>query len=150
MKDLSTIKALLEVLRGSDVSRLEWSEGGESITLELGRAAAAPPVVVAAPALPSMAPAAPVAVPVKAEPASNTFTVTSPFVGTFYRSPTPEKPAFIEVGATVQKGQVLCIVEAMKLMNEIESERAGRLVEILAQNGQAVEFGEPLFRFEPV
>jgi len=77
-------------------------------------------------------------------------TVTSPIVGTFYRSPTPEAPAFVETGLRIKKGQVLCIIEAMKLMNEIESEVDGILVKALVENGQPVEYGEPLFLIEPV
>jgi acetyl-CoA carboxylase biotin carboxyl carrier protein len=75
--------------------------------------------------------------------------VTSPFVGTFYRTPAPDQRPFVEVGSAVKKGQVLCIIEAMKLMNEIESEIAGTVLEILAENGQPVEFGQPLFRLDP-
>jgi acetyl-CoA carboxylase biotin carboxyl carrier protein len=75
--------------------------------------------------------------------------VNSPFVGTFYRSASPDSPVFVDAGQVVKKGQVLCIVEAMKLMNEIEAEQPGRLVEVLVQNGSPVEYGEPLFRFEP-
>jgi len=76
--------------------------------------------------------------------------VNSPIVGTFYRAASPDNPVFVEVGQVVKKGQVLCIVEAMKLMNEIEAEQPGRLTEVLIQNGSPVEYGEPLFRFEPV
>jgi acetyl-CoA carboxylase biotin carboxyl carrier protein len=104
-----------------------------------------PAPVSAAPAAHAPAPAA----PAKAEEGKKTFTVNSPFVGTFYRTPSPDSPAFVEVGSVVKKGQVLCIVEAMKLMNEIEAEQPGRLVEILIQNGSPVEYGEALFRFEP-
>ena len=75
--------------------------------------------------------------------------VASPFVGTFYRTPAPEQPAFVEVGSVVKKGQVLCIIEAMKLMNEIEADEPGKITEILVENGQPVEFGQPLFRIEP-
>jgi acetyl-CoA carboxylase biotin carboxyl carrier protein len=75
--------------------------------------------------------------------------MTSPFVGTFYRTPAPDQPAYVEVGTVVKKGQVLCIVEAMKLMNEIESDIAGKVVEVLAENGSPVEFGQALFRIEP-
>ena len=75
--------------------------------------------------------------------------VTSPFVGTFYRTPAPEQPPFVELGTSVRKGQVLCIVEAMKLMNEIEAEVAGKIAEIFVESGQTVEFGQPLFRIEP-
>ena len=77
-------------------------------------------------------------------------TITSPIVGTFYRSPTPEASPFVELGSKVNKGQVLCIVEAMKLMNEIESDADGIIVKILVENGQPVEYGEPLFLIEPV
>lgn len=77
-------------------------------------------------------------------------TVTSPIVGTFYRSPSPDAPSFVEVGLRVKKGQVLCIIEAMKLMNEIESETDGTVVKALVENGQPVEYGEPLFLIEPV
>ena len=75
--------------------------------------------------------------------------MSSPFVGTFYRTPSPDQPPFAEVGTVVKKGQVLCIIEAMKLMNEIESDEAGRVIEILAENGQPVEFGQPLFKIRP-
>lgn len=84
------------------------------------------------------------------EDAQRLVTVTSPIVGTFYRSPTPEAAPFIEVGIKVNKGQVLCIVEAMKLMNEIESDVDGIVVKVLVENGQPVEYGEPLFLIEPV
>jgi acetyl-CoA carboxylase biotin carboxyl carrier protein len=94
------------------------------------------------------APASPTAAP-KAE-AKPSVLVSSPFVGTFYRSPSPDSAPFVDVGTVVKKGQVLCIVEAMKLMNEIEAEQPGRCVEVLIQNGSPVEYGEPLFRFEPV
>jgi acetyl-CoA carboxylase biotin carboxyl carrier protein len=77
-------------------------------------------------------------------------TITSPIVGTFYRAPTPEAVSFVEIGANVNKGQVLCIVEAMKLMNEIESDVDGIVVKILVENGQPVEYGEPLFLIDPV
>ena len=76
-------------------------------------------------------------------------TVTSPIVGTFYRSPTPDAPSFVETGLKIKKGQVLCIIEAMKLMNEIESEADGIVVKALVENGQPVEYGEPLFLIEP-
>lgn len=124
--------------------------------------------VAVAPAAPAFAPPAPVAAvppaaavtaPAAAPPAPNPepapepeedlHEVTSPIVGTFYRAPSPESPSFVEVGDRVEKGQVLCIVEAMKLMNEIESDIAGEIVEIRPKNAQAVEFGEPLFVIRP-
>jgi acetyl-CoA carboxylase biotin carboxyl carrier protein len=95
-----------------------------------------------------MAAPAPVAAAAAAERPGHA--VTSPFVGTFYRTPAPDQPAFVDVGSVVKKGQVLCIIEAMKLMNEIEADVAGRVAEILVENGQPVEFGQTLFRIEPV
>ncbi|MGA8892332.1 MAG: acetyl-CoA carboxylase biotin carboxyl carrier protein, partial [Anaeromyxobacteraceae bacterium] len=101
---------------------------------------------------PVPAPAAPAAAPAKpAEkaPEKPGHVVTSPFVGTFYRAPSPDSPPFVDVGSVVKKGQVLCIVEAMKLMNEIEAEVDGKIAEILVLNATPVEFGEKLFRIEP-
>jgi acetyl-CoA carboxylase biotin carboxyl carrier protein len=161
--DVEKLKAILAALQGTDVTRLTWASGEETLDLRLGH----PPVVathtvqMAAPSAASVmaqAPAAAAAAPapaVTAAPApvataaSKTFTVNSPFVGTFYRAASPDTPSFAEVGQVVKKGQVLCIVEAMKLMNEIEAEQPGRLIEALVQNGSPVEYGEALFRFEP-
>jgi acetyl-CoA carboxylase biotin carboxyl carrier protein len=98
--------------------------------------------------VPSAPPSAAAAPAPKPEPKPGTI-VTSPFVGTFYRSPSPDSPSFVDVGSVVKKGQVLCIVEAMKLMNEIEAEVAGKIAEILVQNATPVEFGQALFRIEP-
>ncbi len=93
--------------------------------------------------------AAPAVAPAPKAEAKPGTVVTSPFVGTFYRAPSPDSPPFVDVGTVVKKGQVLCIVEAMKLMNEIEAETAGKIAEILVQNATPVEFGQPLFRIEP-
>jgi len=87
--------------------------------------------------------------PAAEKPDESAAVITSPFVGTFYRSPSPEAASFVDVGQTIRKGQVVCIVEAMKLMNEIESEVSGRVAEVLVENAQPVEFGQPLFRLEP-
>ena len=108
-----------------------------------------PPSAIVAPSIPE--PAKPAAAEKAPEPArSNQIKVTSPIVGTFYRSSSPDKPSYVEVGDTVKKGQVLCIIEAMKLMNEIESETAGKIVQIIVETGQPVEYGQPLFIIEPV
>jgi acetyl-CoA carboxylase biotin carboxyl carrier protein len=163
--DVDKLKAILEALQDTDVTRLTWSEGPETLDLRLGHPPPAPihaaPLAAMAPSaagagpIPTptaVTPVAPEASPAAARTASEdkkTFTVNSPFVGTFYRSASPESPAFVDVGSVVKKGQVLCIVEAMKLMNEIEAEQPGRLVEALVQNGSPVEYGEALFRFEP-
>jgi acetyl-CoA carboxylase biotin carboxyl carrier protein len=152
--DIEKLKAIIELLSHTDVVRLEWQSGEERVVLRrgslvaasaAGRAPAAnpsPPVLVGVPSRHSQEPAS-------IDRAGVFHTVTSPFVGTFYRSSSPESPAFVEVGQDVRKGQILCIVEAMKLMNEIEAEVAGRIAEVLVQNGQTVEFGEPLFRIAP-
>ncbi len=156
---LDEVKALVKVLEGTDVTSLRWDRNGQQIVIRRGQAgpvtqvvhhsAATPiPLTAAAPA-PAPAPAlAPVPAPkVEAKPG---VVVTSPFVGTFYRAPSPESPPFVEVGAIVKKGQSLCIVEAMKLMNEIEAELPGKIAEIMVANATPVEFGQPLFRIEPV
>ena len=143
--DLKRIEALLELLANHDVSEFSYKDGDASIELRLGQ-----PVAVAAPA--ALAVAAPVAA-VSAAPAApvddGLITVESPMVGTFYRASNPESPSFVEVGARVGPGQTLCIVEAMKLMNEIEAETAGTVVEILIENAQPVQFGQAMFKLKP-
>jgi acetyl-CoA carboxylase biotin carboxyl carrier protein len=114
---------------------------------QLAALAAAAPLPAAAPAA-SLA-AAPAAAAAPAGPPAGSHVLTSPIVGTFYRSPSPDAGPFVEVGSRVKKGQVLCIIEAMKLMNEIESDADGVIAEIYPQNAQAVEFGEPLFAIQP-
>jgi acetyl-CoA carboxylase biotin carboxyl carrier protein len=119
-----------------------------AVPAEAGAAGAAAPLVSIpgpAAAAPAAAPAAPAAAPAPAGPPAGSHVLTSPIVGTFYRAPSPDAPPFAEIGARVKKGQVLCIIEAMKLMNEIESDVDGVIAEIYPQNAQAVEFGEPLF-----
>lgn len=151
------VKKLVALVEKSDVTHIAWRKGAEKVVIRRGNAVAvaAAPVAIphAAPvAAPVPAPApAPAAAP-KAEAKATDkpgVVVNSPFVGTFYRAPSPESPPFVDVGAKVKKGQTLCIVEAMKLMNEIESEVDGTVAEILVQNATPVEFGEPLFRIVP-
>lgn len=166
--DVEALRQIVEILEASEVTRLVWQRGEERLFIRRGPAPA-PTIVHAAPVQPSVSPApgvaaapgvtaAPAPVPVSAPtPAAPALAeekpghvVTSPFVGTFYRTPAPDQPPFVEVGSVVKKGQVLCIIEAMKLMNEIEADVAGRVAEILVENGQPVEFGQALFRIEPV
>jgi len=151
--DIRKIKKLIELLEESGLAEIEITEGEESVRIAratqgpsvVTQYAAAPAVAVAAPA-PAAAPAAAAA---PSEPAArNENLVTAPMVGTFYGSPAPGAKAFVEVGQEVRVGQVLCIIEAMKMMNQIESERAGRVVAVLAKNGEPVEFGQPLFAIE--
>ena len=153
---LDEVKALVKVLEGTDVTSLRWDRNGQKIVIHRGAPpapATASTVPAPAPAVPAVAAAAPAPAPAAApapKPEAKPGTVvTSPFVGTFYRAPSPESPPFVEVGTVVKKGQVLCIVEAMKLMNEIEAEVPGKIAEILVQNATPVEFGQPLFRIEP-
>jgi len=156
--DPQNLKAILAVLEGSDVSRLEWSSGEEHLRIHLGHPPVAAqaqvhhhagPVAAPAPAAAVPAPFVPPAVAAAPKVDPKMFTVNSPFVGTFYRSASPDAPPFVEPGTVVRKGQALCIVEAMKLMNEIEAEKPGKVVEVLVQNGSPVEYGEALFRLEP-
>jgi acetyl-CoA carboxylase biotin carboxyl carrier protein len=156
---MEDVKKLVQLVERSDVTHIEWEKGPEKVVIKRGNsvaaAAPAPPVVHAPPvSAPVPAPAAaPVAAPAakaEAKAADKPGTlVTSPFVGTFYRAPSPDSPPFVDVGTKVKKGQTLCIVEAMKLMNEIEAEVDGTVAEILVQNATPVEFGEPLFRIVP-
>lgn len=142
--DIRKIKKLIELIEDSDVEHLEITEGEESI--KISRRSSQPAAPVAAPvqspiAATTPAPAAePEAAPVNALP-----TINSPMVGTFYRSPSPEAQPFVQVGQEVNVGDVLCIVEAMKMMNQIEADRSGTISEILIENGAPVEFDQPLF-----
>ena len=142
--DLERLRELAEIATEFDLAKIELDAcGGVRV---VRRAAGAPGPVAAAPLPPPVHLAAPAEKALK--PAETGTLITSPFVGTFYRAPAPESPAFTDVGQTVRKGQVVCIVEAMKLMNEIESEFDGKVVEILVKNSEHVEYGQPLFRIE--
>lgn len=147
--DLRKLKTLIDLVQNSGISELEISEGEEKIRIAKHLAAPAPTtVMVGAPAAPQPTPtlvaqAAAGAKAVPEEPAGHV--VKSPMVGTFYRSGNPGSPAFVEVGQAVKQGDTLCIIEAMKLMNEIEADASGIIKEVLVENGQPVEFGQPLF-----
>ena len=149
--DIRKVKKLIELLEESNIDEIEIKEGEEAVRISRNGARAAAPVYAAAPPAPaapahapvSAAPAPAVAAPTEA-PVSSGHQVLSPMVGTFYRSPSPSAPAFIEVGQTVKVGDVLCIVEAMKMMNQIEADKAGTIEAILVENGEPVEFDQPL------
>ena len=152
--DIRKIKKLIELVEESGITELEVSEEEGSVRISRATVAApanvqysipaAAPAPVAAPAAPAAAPAAPAAAP--EEVAGHK--IRSPMVGTFYRSPSPEAKAFVEVGQTVKAGDALCIVEAMKMMNRIEADKAGVVKAILVNDGEPVEFDEPLIIIE--
>ena len=150
--DIRKIKKLIDLIQESDVAEIEISEGEESVRISRNSSATvqyAPQpqqYQVAAPA-PVAAAAAPAAAPAAEAPAANNDAnaIRSPMVGTFYRSSSPEAAAFVEVGQQVSAGDVICIIEAMKMFNQIEAEASGTVVAILVENGQPVEFDQPLF-----
>lgn len=148
--DIRKIKKLIDLIQESDVTEIEINEGEESV--RISRASA--PVMVAAPAMPAPVVAAPTPAapaPVVAEAPAAAYTanaVKSPMVGTFYRSASPESASFIEVGQSVAAGDVICIIEAMKMFNQIEADRSGTVKAILIENGQPVEFDEALIIIE--
>jgi acetyl-CoA carboxylase biotin carboxyl carrier protein len=141
--NLDEIKALIELLKGTDISEIQIEKEGIKLKLRREKLLSSLDVIEKSPVPASKEP------PQETEDTAHLFTVTSPIVGTFYSSPAPDAEPYVEVGSRVKKGQVLCIVEAMKLMNEIESEVDGVVVRILVENGQSVEYGEPLFLIEP-
>ena len=143
--DLRKLKKLIDLVQESGITELEISEGEEKVRISKGTLGG--PMMMASPS--HMYPAAPLpaaAAAVEAPPAEpEGHVVRSPMVGTFYRSASPEAKAFVEVGQSVSPGETLCIIEAMKLLNEIEADQGGQIKAILIENGQPVEYGEPLF-----
>jgi acetyl-CoA carboxylase biotin carboxyl carrier protein len=148
--DIRKVKKLIELLEESGISELEISEGEESVRISrhprMGMQVAATqaaPVMQAAPAA-----AMPATSAGERAPRNDEHTVTSPMVGTYYASASPGAKPFVEIGSEIEVGQILCIIEAMKMMNQIESDKAGRVTAMLAKNGEPVEFGQPLFIIE--
>jgi acetyl-CoA carboxylase biotin carboxyl carrier protein len=149
--DLRKLKKLIDLVQESGIGELEITEGEERV--RISRNGANAPVVMSASAPMAMAAAPSATGPAAGAPATEAaapagHTLKSPMVGTFYRSASPGAPSFVEVGQVVTKGQTLCIIEAMKLLNEIESDAAGTVKAILVENGQPVEYGQPLFLIE--
>ncbi|MCX7095703.1 MAG: acetyl-CoA carboxylase biotin carboxyl carrier protein [Methylobacter sp.] len=144
--DIRKIKKLIEIIEESDIAELEIKEGEESI--RISRYSAAPAAVAYAPA--PVAAAAPAAAPAAAaaEDKITGHVVKSPMVGTFYRSASPGTKVFAEVGQSVQVGDTLCIIEAMKILNQIESDKTGTITKVLVENAEPVEYGQPLFIIE--
>ncbi|HNT86143.1 MAG: acetyl-CoA carboxylase biotin carboxyl carrier protein [Rubrivivax sp.] len=155
--DLRKLKTLIDLVSESNVSELEITEAEGKVRIVKSGQPAAAQVVYAPVAAPAVAPAAPpaAAAPAAAAPQavaeaaeSTGFVVKSPMVGTFYRAASPGAKPFVEVGQAVKEGDTLCIIEAMKILNEIEAEKSGTVTRIMGENGQAVEFGQPLFVIE--
>ena len=153
--DLRKLKKLIDLVQESGIGEIEITEGEEKVRICRQPASSPQVLMTAAPmqmpmaagaAAPALAGPAAAEAPKPEEPAGHT--LKSPMVGTFYRAPSPGAPAFVEVGQAVTKGQTLCIIEAMKLLNEIESDVAGTIKAILVENGQPVEYGQPLFLIE--
>jgi acetyl-CoA carboxylase biotin carboxyl carrier protein len=148
--ELSELRDLIDLVQGSGIGELELTSGDRAVRISAAGVAS----VVAAPAAPraaaaaAEAPAKPLA-PAPAAADNHLKAITSPMVGTFYRAPAPDADPFVEKGDDVEVGQTVCIVEAMKLMNEIEAEFKGRVVQVLVENAQPVEFGQKLFLVEP-
>jgi acetyl-CoA carboxylase biotin carboxyl carrier protein len=143
--DLDQLSALFDLLAAKDIAEFEHEENGVRLRVARGAKVVQPTVVAAGPPPPVAA----VATPDPGAPLSSDYLdVTSPFVGSFYCSPTPDAPPFVQAGSVVRPGQTLCIIEAMKLMNEIEAECSGTVTEVFAQNGKSVEYGQKLFRIK--
>jgi acetyl-CoA carboxylase biotin carboxyl carrier protein len=154
--DIRKVKKLIELLEESGIAEIEISEGEESVRISRyspppGQAAVATgPVVTHTVAPPAAgAPAAPAAAPAAVPEPPPGHQITAPMVGTFYAAPSPGAKPFVEIGSTVEAGDTLCVIEAMKMMNQIESDVKGRVVSILCENGSPVEFGQLLFIIEP-
>lgn len=151
--DIRKVKKLIELLEESNLAELEIREGDDSVRISRQSSYVAP---VAAPApAPAAAVAAPVAAAAPAAPAeaaaapeAQGHSVTAPMVGTFYSAPSPGSKPFVSIGSSVEVGDTLCIIEAMKMMNQIEADKAGKIVSVMAENGEPVEFGQPLFIIE--
>ena len=148
--DIDHLRALIGVLTDNDIAEFEHESEGQRIKIVRGGGGHQEPLTTRPPTH-SGAPHPHAHAPLASAgetAAEGALDVTSPFVGTFYRSPTPDAPSFVEVGSVVRQGQTLCIIEAMKLMNEIEADCSGTVIEIFAQNGKSVEFGQKLLRIQ--
>ncbi len=143
--DLKNVKKVIKLLKDNDLQEIEVEEGGAKVRVVRAGGQAAPAQAAVQPSVPQVE-----ALKEEKEVESKYKLIKSPMVGTFYRSASPETPPYVEKGETITKGQTLCIVEAMKLMNEIEAEFKGKIMSVLVENGQPVEYGEPLFEIDPL
>ena len=147
--DLRKLKTLIDLVSESNISELEITEAdGKVRIVKADPHATAPSYVIAPPAARPVADVTPPSAPIAAEVVAAGHTVKSPMVGTFYRSSSPGGKPLVDIGSEVKEGEAVCIIEAMKIMNEIEADHSGRITRILCENGQAVEYGQPLFIVE--
>jgi acetyl-CoA carboxylase biotin carboxyl carrier protein len=147
--DIRKIKKLIDLIEESDIAEIEISEGEESV--RISRYSSVAPVQYAAPVVAAAPATAAIAAPVAVAPVEEKITghvVKSPMVGTFYRSASPGSAAFVEVGQSVSVGQTVCIIEAMKILNQIEADKSGKIKQIMVENAHPVEYGQPLFIIE--
>ena len=145
--DIDEIKQLVQLMVDNDLSELDIADGEKKIALKRGKA---PAQIIAAPAMaPALAPAAAPAQAAPAEPAEKFIEIRSPMVGTFYAAPSPDSDPFVQSGTRISDDSVVCIIEAMKVMNEIKAECSGTIVEVCVRNAQPVEYGQVLFRVKP-
>ena len=143
--DLRKLKKLIDLVQESGIGEIEITEGEEKVRISRQSSVAAPMMMASPGMQPAMVAVPAAGAPVLAPAQPTGHTLKSPMVGTFYRAPSPGAPPFVEIGQSVSKGQTLCIIEAMKLLNEIESDASGTIKAILVENGQPVEYGQPLF-----
>lgn len=149
--DISQIRKLIRLMQNTDVAEIEVTEGDQSVRVSRQGHVASVPMAAFAPPMQAAAPAAaPQAAPMEAPAAAEENVVKSPMVGTFYQAASPDAEAFVTEGAKIQKGDTLCIIEAMKLMNEIEAEYSGVVEKTLVENASPIEFGQPLFIITPL
>ncbi len=147
--DIRKVKKLIELLETSGIAEIEIKEGEEGVRISRYASGTAAPAPIVAPVVAEpIVTASPGATNVVAEPILSGYEVKSPMVGTFYNSPSPDAAAFVQVGVSVKQGDTLCIIEAMKIMNQIEADTSGKIKEILVENGDAVEFDQTLFVIE--
>ncbi len=148
--ELDQIQAIITMMKENDLAEFSLEQDGLKIQIKRGPEGAQPTITVSGPAatVPA-APATPVAAPIPEPPAQDVKYITSPMVGTFYRAPAPDAPPYVEIGKAVEEDTVVCIIEAMKVMNEIKAETKGVVSEVLADNSKPVEFGQKLFSVKP-
>ncbi|MEM9588992.1 MAG: acetyl-CoA carboxylase biotin carboxyl carrier protein [Planctomycetota bacterium] len=147
--DIDRIRQIVELMEEHALSEVDLQQGDDKIKLCRGGSTPIALPAPVAPAAPVVAPAAAPAPAAEAAPADGTFTIDAPMVGTFYARPKPEADTFVQVGSVIGNDTVVCIVEAMKVFNEIPAECSGKVIEVLVQDGEAVDFGKPLFRVQP-